>query len=168
MSALAANESHEGHEAPLVGVSWLAPRRTRIGAARSDMLIKQLALVSVSLVAFAFCSRPQTVRQISPSDVVTAFYTACNDAKYADAEALITPESLKVLKSTFGLSGGLKGYCDSATENHTLQSVEIVSQQSRSEGTDIRLILHRKSGNDQDIHETLTHSAGAWKIHVGG
>jgi hypothetical protein len=132
------------------------------------MLNRQVAALYISLVATAFCSSSRATRQLSPSDVVKAFYTACNEAKYTDAEALITPESIQVLKSTFGLAGGLKGYCDGATENGTLQSVEIVSQQLRGEGADIRLILHRKSGNDQDIHETLIRSGNVWKIQVGG
>jgi hypothetical protein len=129
---------------------------------------KHLAVASVALIGFAFCTRSRNSRTLSPSDVVKTFYSACNEGRYADAEALITPESLKVLKSTFGLSGGVKGYCDGATENGTLQSVEIVSQQLLGDASDIHLILHRKSGNDQDIHESLIRSREVWKIQVGG
>lgn len=136
--------------------------------ARMAMPNKHLAVAAVALIASAFCTSSRSSRALSPSEVVKAFYSACNEARYSDAEALIATESLQVLKSTFGLSGGLKGYCDGATENGTLQSVEIVSQQSRGDGADIHVILHRKSGNDQDIHESLIRSRDIWKIQVGG
>ena len=132
------------------------------------MLNRHLATVSVVLIASAFCTGSKTARSRSPSEVVVDFYTACNEAKYSDAEAMITPESLQILNSTFGVAGGLKSYCDGATENGTLQRVEIVGQKSRGDGTDIHLILHRKSGNDQDIVETLIRSGTGWKIQVGG
>ena len=87
------------------------------------MLNRRLAVASVALIACAFCTSSRTTRALSPSDVVKTFYSACNEARYSDAEALITPESLQVLKTTFGLAGGVKGYCDGATEHGTLQSV---------------------------------------------
>ena len=119
-------------------------------------------LVSVTLLA----NTPPA--QSTPSDVVRAFYTACNDGLYSKAEKLATKESLDYLKSTFALAGGLKGYCDDITEEGTLERLDVTEERVRGEGATVAFVFRFKGGKSEPGNESLVKTAEGWRIQVLG
>ncbi|MBL8981948.1 MAG: DUF4878 domain-containing protein [Gemmatimonadetes bacterium] len=106
--------------------------------------------------------------QTTPSEVVQAFYKACNEGKYSVAEALATKETVDYLKNTMSMAGGLRGYCDAMTEEGTLTKVEILTERIRGEGARISLKFHYKSAPEETGEETLLKTPAGWRIQVLG
>lgn len=106
--------------------------------------------------------------QSTPAEVVNAFYAACNDGLYSKAEKLTTKESLDYIQSTFAMLGGLKGYCDSITEEGTLVRVEITEERVRGEGARLATKFHFKGGNTETGEEALIKTPAGWRLQVLG
>lgn len=121
-----------------------------------------LSLPMVGLVAVAPPS------QSKPSDVVKAFYSACNDGLYSKAEKLATKESLDYLKATFAMAGALKGYCDDVTEEGTLQRLDVTEERVRGEGATVAFVFRFKGGKTEQGNESLVKTADGWRIQVLG
>ena len=101
----------------------------------------------------------------SPSDVMKTFYVACNDAKYSEADRLLTTATREQVNGALGaMIGGLKGYCDSQTKFGRLQKSEILKEDIRGEGAELRIKLYYKDGSSADVTMSLTKVEGTWKL----
>lgn len=101
----------------------------------------------------------------SPSDVIKTFYVACNDAKYSEADRLLTTATRELMNGELGaMLGGLKGYCDSQTKIGSLQKTELLKEDIRGEGAELRIKLYYKDGSSADVTMSLTKVEGTWKL----
>jgi hypothetical protein len=101
----------------------------------------------------------------TPSDVVKAFYKACNHGEYSKAEKLVTRDSLERMAS-LGIAGSLSAYCDGLTEKGTLKRIETVGEKVRGEGTVVRLRFVYENGTVDEGREALIKRNGVWKIEL--
>ena len=129
--------------------------------------LRHLRAVVLSLPSFVLLTAAPPV-QSKPSDVVKAFYAACNDGLYSKAEKLATKESLDYLKATFALAGALKGYCDDVTEEGTLERIDVTAESVRGEGATVAFVFRFKGGKSEQGNESLVRTAEGWRIQVLG
>lgn len=121
-----------------------------------------------SLFLLVLGAAPALSAQSSPTEVVKAFYTACNDGQYSKAEKLATKESIDYLKATFALAGSLKGYCDQITEEGTLVRLEITGEKVRGEGARVTYNFLFKGGRKEPGEESLVKTDAGWRLQVLG
>jgi len=107
------------------------------------------------------------IGQKSPSEVVRAFYMAANEGKYSESEKYLSSEALNALKSGMGMFvGGMKGLLDKATRNGRIEKVEILKEEIRGEGAEVRFRVFFKDGDSKKDSETLIREDGVWKISI--
>lgn len=100
---------------------------------------------------------------------MTAFYSACNDGKYSEAEKYLAPETQEFLKGGLGIfAGGLQGYCGLQTKNGELQKIEILTEVVRGEGATVYYKFHCSDGTSKEYGDKMIKKDGSWKIGPGG
>ncbi len=127
-----------------------------------------MRLLIGSLLLLTSGAAPTLPVQSTPTEVVKAFYSACNDGQYSKAEKLATKESIDYLKATFALAGSLKGYCDQITEEGTLVRLEIIGEKVRGEGARVTYNFHFKGGRSEPGEESLVKTDAGWRLQVLG
>ena len=142
------------------------------------MKIKKFSVITCSafcLVLFG-CNKqenktPIPIPQITsileetPSSVVKDFFGLANEGKYTESEKLLSTEFSGVVKGVIGqMGGGVKGLCDKATRNGTLNKIEIESEQVRGEGATVIAKLYFKDDSTKDDKTSLRKENGKWKI----
>lgn len=125
---------------------------------------RMLGLLVLLVIGIA----PTLPAQSTPTEVVKAFYAACNDGSYSKAEKLATKESIDYLKATFALAGSVKGYCDQLTEEGTLVRLEITGEKVRGEGARVTFNFHFKGGRSEPGEEALVKTEAGWRVQVLG
>lgn len=101
--------------------------------------------------------------QTSPTEIVKAFYKACNDGEYSKAERLVTKDSLE---QTANMGFTLSAYCSDLTEKGTLKKVEVLSEKVRGEGAVVKFKFLFENGSTDHGREALIKRGGAWKIEL--
>jgi len=117
------------------------------------------------LGAFSLMSSAPALAQTTPTEIVKAFYKACNDGEYSRAEKLVTKDSLERMAS-MGLAGSLSAYCDDLTEKGTLKAVDILGEKVRGEGAVVKFKFRYEDGKTDDGREQLIKRSGVWKIEL--
>jgi hypothetical protein len=130
--------------------------------------MKMRSLVSVALVLillslFSAC----TPAPKSPSEVVKAFFAAGNAGKYSECDELLSLPARNVFKEgSVAASGGLKGAVDRKTRNGTVERVDILSEDTRGEGSEVLCKVYFKGGESHEDEEELIKEKDGWKITV--
>jgi hypothetical protein len=97
--------------------------------------------------------------------MIKAFYFACNDGRFQDAEPLLSAKVRKQLKS----AGGIKRVCDANSRNRTLTAVELISEDVKASTATVTLKLLLKGGGVVDNDVTILVREGtSWRIDAGG
>ena len=131
-------------------------------------LITRCGLLSIALLAAAFCVSPQGVSaqtvQRTPSDVVREFYKAMREHRFKDAWSMtiyksaivdLTTEEMEDLRSTFEEQAA-----------HIPDQVEITSEQIEGKSAKVFVKLPPTESSPQITSEpvTLINSGGAWIV----
>ncbi len=131
-------------------------------------LITRCGLLSIALLAAAFCVSPQGVAaqtvQRTPSDVVREFYKAMREHRFKDAWSMtiyksaivdLTTEEMEDLRSTFEEQAA-----------HVPEQVEITSEQIEGKAAKVFVKLPPTESSPQITSEpvTLINSGGAWIV----
>jgi len=125
-----------------------------------------LGLVAVVLTLLLLVSACSFTPK-SPSEVVKAFYAAGNAGKYSECEQLLSVPARNIFKEgSVAASGGLKGAVDRKTRNGTVERVEILSEETRGEGSEVAYKVYFKGGESHEDDEELIKEKDGWKITV--
>ena len=131
-------------------------------------LITRCSLLSIALLAAAFCVSPPGVSaqtaQRTPSDVVREFYKAMREHRFKDAWSMtiykpavesLTAEEMEDLRSTFEEQAA-----------HIPEQVEITSEQIEGKAAKVFVKLPPTESSPQITSEpvTLINSGGAWIV----
>jgi len=132
-------------------------------------MMKRIILLILSLLSVvALVIGCGSAKDETPSAVVIAAYTAGNEGRYSETEKYLSSELLQVTKGELGsLFGGLKVLWDVATNDGTIQAIEIVEEKVRGEGAVVTFKLYFKDGSMRDDYEALIKEDGVWKIAMG-
>ena len=118
-------------------------------------------LITVVLFVFLGCSN---VTQGSPSEVVKITYKLGNEGKYTETEQYLSADVLMAVKNQ--KIAPLKKTWDYYTRNGSLEKIEVLEENIRGEGADVKFRLHFKDGKSKDKSEPLIKENGKWKITI--
>lgn len=127
-------------------------------------MVREWRLIGSIGLLLAALAVPLSAVVSSPGSVVTDFYYAANDGRYADAEKLFSTQALAAIAAG---QGGLKAYCDARTKNATMATVEIVQEDIRGEGATVTARIAFKDGSSTDSVTDLVRAGNEWRIAVG-
>lgn len=101
----------------------------------------------------------------SPSDVVTAVYTAANDGNTAEVNKhLSAPEPAAIEMMGILASGGKQQPWKPSVKQGSLKSIEILSEEKTTYRATVSFRLTFKNGKTQEHQLQLFKEAGYWKI----
>jgi len=126
-----------------------------------NKLCKSMMVISIIIIPLLLsCASTK-----SPSQVVVAAYMAANEGKYFEVEKYMSSEMINAKKEG---EGGVKGTCDKATRNRTIQKIEIREEVVRKEfgAAIVYFRIHFKDGETKDDDEILIKEGGQWKIDL--
>ena len=124
---------------------------------KSRYLLNLVALVTAVSVLCTGCTH---LGKKSPTDVLQAFFAAANAGRYSEAEQYFTSSA----KSMMVLGGGIKKSADRETRDGKVDTVEILSTETRGEGTKLKYRIHYKGGQVKNDDATLIIENGDWRI----
>ncbi len=102
----------------------------------------------------------------SPSDLVKKYFASCNSDEYSKAEETLATDAKKLIHGGL-VSGGLRGMCEEASRDGTIDSVEIKSETIRGEGATVVVLIRRDRSSRADFLQTIKED-GSWKITPRG
>lgn len=123
----------------------------------SRCLLSLVALVAAVATLETGCTQ---LGKKSPQQVVQAFFAAANAGKYSEAEQYLTSSA----KSMMVLGGGIKEFADKETRGGKIDTVEILTVETRGEGAKMTYKIHYKDGQSKDDHVSLIIENGEWRI----
>jgi len=101
----------------------------------------------------------------SPSDVVRAAYMAANDGNDGEVEKrLSAPDPAAVEIIGILASNGKQQRWKPSVKKGSIQSIEILEEQTTAYRANVRFTLHLKDGTGKEMDVPLIKEGGVWKI----
>jgi hypothetical protein len=98
----------------------------------------------------------------SPSDIIRSFYSSANQGRYDDFEHFILPSTVAQLKQADPLA--MKHMADKASEDGTLQRVDILHEAIRGQGASVSYAVVFKNGTSHKRTVAMILEGNSWKI----
>ena len=101
----------------------------------------------------------------SPSDVVRALYLAANDGNEEEVEKRLSAPDPAVVEIVGILaSNGRQQRWKPSVRKGSIQSIEILEEQTTAYRAKVRFKLHLKDGTSKEMEVPLIKEGGVWKI----
>ena len=101
----------------------------------------------------------------SPSDVLRAAYMAANDGNTEEVEKrLSAPDPAAVEIIGILASNGRQQRWKPSVRKGSIQSIEILEEQTTAYRANVRFKLHLKDGTSKEMEVPLIKEGGVWKI----
>lgn len=102
----------------------------------------------------------------SPTEVVTAFYAAANQGRYADGEKLLSAKTRHEIEAGLGSrEQGLKMILDGESRNGTIDRVIVVTERINGDNATVVVKLIFRDGETRDGKQQLVKESGEWKVN---
>lgn len=129
---------------------------------------RRIRAASLSLTFVALLITSCGIVSKSPAEVVQVAYMAANAGNYSEAGEHLSKETHAAMEGGLGaLAGGMKGIWDEVTRDGTIERIEILEENIRGEGAEVRFRIHYKDGQTEEEDEPLIKEDGKWRITIG-
>ena len=126
---------------------------------------KRIHLLSVTVIIVVIVFGCSDLGSESPSDVVRAVYMAANNGAEEEVEKRLSATDPPVVEIVGILaSNGRQQRWKPSVRKGSIQSIEILEEQTTAYRANVRFKLHLKDGTSKEMEVPLIKEGGVWKI----
>jgi len=124
------------------------------------------SLLTVGVLLFLLPGAEAGSKEPGAADVAMQFYQMANQGKCAEAEALFTPESVRLINNSLGSTDGFLRFCTGRGGKAAIRALTVGKEERKGNRAQVMIERSYEDGSLAFERDHLVKVGGKWRLTV--